>query len=68
MPAVLNDIDQVLAWLDFVRIDVNEALGLLENHEKYFEIDPVSNYVFKKSNIGPKVSEYFFVVRDLVLV
>jgi hypothetical protein len=60
MPAIFNDIDQALNWLDFVRVDMNEALNLLENNKEYLEIDPVSNYVLKKSNMGPEVSVFLF--------
>jgi len=56
MPVIFNDIDQALDWLDYVRIDMNEALNLLENNKEYIEIDLVSNYVLKKSNTGPEVN------------
>lgn len=55
---IFYEIDQVLNWLDFVRMDTNEALKLLENNQDYIEIDSVSNYVFKKSNDGPEVKKF----------
>ncbi|CAF0949295.1 unnamed protein product [Rotaria sordida] len=54
MPAIFNSIEQALDWIDFDRIDMNEALKLLENHEEYLVIDLVSNYVLKRSNTGPE--------------
>ncbi len=62
MPAIFNDIDQALNWLDFVRIDMNKALYLLENNEEYFQIDSVSNYVLTKSNMGQEASVFLFVL------
>jgi len=62
MSAIFNDIDQALNLLDFVRIDMNKALYLLENNEEYFQIDSVSNYVLKKSNIGQEASVFLFVL------
>lgn len=56
MPAILSDADQVLDWLDFVRVSATDALNLLANQAEQLVIDPVSNYVFKKSNTGPEVS------------
>ncbi|CAF2509819.1 unnamed protein product [Rotaria sp. Silwood2] len=57
MPAIFNSTEQVLDWIDFDRIDMNEALKLLENHEEHLVIDLVSNYVFKRSNTGPECIE-----------
>jgi hypothetical protein len=58
MPVIFNDIDQALDWIDFVRIDANKAFDLLENHDEFIEIDPVSNYVFNKSNIDSEVDRF----------
>ncbi|CAF3385200.1 unnamed protein product [Rotaria socialis] len=57
MPAIFKSIDQARDWIDFVRIDANEAVKLLVNHEEYLVIDLVSNHIFKKSNIGHECIE-----------
>ena len=56
MPAILSDADHVLDWLDFVRVSAADALNLLANQAEHLVIDPVSNYVFKKSSTGPEAS------------
>ncbi|CAF5159131.1 unnamed protein product, partial [Rotaria sp. Silwood1] len=54
IPAIFNSIQQALDWIDFDRIDMNEALKLLENHQQDLVVDLVSNHVFKRSNTGPE--------------
>jgi hypothetical protein len=58
MPAMLNRTDDVLAWLDFARVDVDRALQLLDNVFEHLQIDPVSNHVFKKANTGAEVNVF----------
>ena len=60
MPVIFNSTEQMLAWLDFVQVKFDDALDLLQNHIDHLEIDPVSNYVFKKSNTGPEVIRFDF--------
>ena len=56
MPAILKKTEDVLAWLDFARVDADDALQLLGNAVEHLQIDPVSNYVFKKTNTGAEVN------------
>lgn len=67
MPAMLSRTDDVLAWLDFARVDVDGALQLLDNVCEHLQIDPVSNYVFKKANTGAEVN-VFVVDRSFALI
>ncbi|CAF4867681.1 unnamed protein product, partial [Rotaria magnacalcarata] len=57
MPAIFKSIDQARDWLDFVRIDANEAVKLLVIDEEYLVIDLVSDHIFKKSNMGHECIE-----------
>jgi hypothetical protein len=56
MPAILNTNEDILAWLDYVRVNVDQALSLLDRSIECMKIDSVSNYVFKKSNTDSEVT------------